>query len=496
MQSNLTNSDKNSYFSVEDIERRSLVRSNDSVSRYLCLPYPDSPEANGCVVDVFARATIVLSSFFVGPALLKLASQQSIDNCESMDNYEKCMMDPRIYGFKPSSLLTNMGAIASVVSVISLPLVGAAVDFTSYRRQVGMCTAFGLTLIKVLELGFGPNTWFFVACLQVLSSILFQIQKATMYAYSAELSKHPTFQSKFQSSLALTLFASMFIYMFEVELPSRILKFDGDVKTARLAILIAILNCMPLFALSWIYLFRDKPPASNIPMGQTVLTAGFHKLHGSFREISSVYRTVRHFLVFSLAWSEAGITSLPVVSTTYMSEYLEMNSLQIGLVLLIVMIGGMPGSFIGNYFCRLYQNPVKSARLGLVVFTLNTIGAGLFLEPSTKELMYWIGFVWGSCLGWLHPQHTTIFVTLSPKGKGAAEMMGLYLFSCQVLSFIPPLIFTVLNEIGLPMWIGISSLALYTLLGLIGLVCMGDYEAARILAMSDTDLSIATGEIT
>eukprot|EP00537_Pseudo-nitzschia_pungens_P001817 CAMPEP_0172373590 /NCGR_PEP_ID=MMETSP1060-20121228/52382_1 /TAXON_ID=37318 /ORGANISM="Pseudo-nitzschia pungens, Strain cf. cingulata" /LENGTH=69 /DNA_ID=CAMNT_0013099973 /DNA_START=58 /DNA_END=264 /DNA_ORIENTATION=+ len=68
--------------------------------------------------------------------------------------------------------------------------------------------------------------------------------------------------------------------------------------------------------------------------------------------------------------------SLPVVSTTYMSEFLEMDSLQIGVVLLIVMIGGMPGSLIGNYFCRLYQNPVKSARLGLIVFTLNTIGAG------------------------------------------------------------------------------------------------------------------------
>ena len=71
-----------------------------------------------------------------------------------------------------------------------------------------------------------------------------------------------------------------------------------------------------------------------------------------------------------------------------MSEYLEMNSLQIGMVLLVVMIGGMPGSSIGKYFFRRYQNPIWSAQICLVVFTLNTLGAGMFVRASTKNLEY------------------------------------------------------------------------------------------------------------
>ena len=85
----------------------------------------------------------------------KLASLQAITvaRCAKDDEYyEECAKGSRIYGS------TNMGTIAYLVSNISLPLFGAVVDFTSYRRRVGMYTAFGVTLIKIFELGLGPTT--------------------------------------------------------------------------------------------------------------------------------------------------------------------------------------------------------------------------------------------------------------------------------------------------------------------------------------------------
>lgn len=452
-------------------------------SKYL--PYQDSPvEATGCAIDVYARATIFMSTFFVGPALLKLASEQAIDiaGCSAMIDesyYDECAKTSRIYGFKPSSLLTNMGTITSLVSIISLPLFGAIVDFTPYRKQVGMFTAVGVALIKIFELGLGPTTWFFVVCLQILSSFLYQTHAATMDTYSAELSNQPTKQSKFQSSFALIMFASMFLYMLEVLIPSRILHL-GDIATARFAIVVSICNSLPLFLLAWVYFFRDRPPASKLPNGNTILTAGFRKLGSTFHEISSKYGHVKHFLVFSLAWSEAGSRTLPIIAITYMSDFLEMNSQEIGVALLMTLIGGMPGALIGNYVCRLYQNPVRSTQICLILFTTNTLFAGILLRASTqKNWMYGFAFVWGICQGWLHPQHTTIFVTIAPKENGAVELMGLYLFFCQILSFIPPLVFTILNELGVPMWVGISSLALYSFVGLIGLIFMVDYKIAR-----------------
>ena len=451
-----------------------------SASEFLLYPY-SCIEANGCLIDVYARATIFMSSFFVGPALLKLASSQAIkiDGClEGDKEYDECVKASRIYGFKPSSLLTNMGAIASLIAVVALPIFGAVVDFTSYRRQVGMYTAFGVTLIKVFELGLGPSTWFFVVCLQIISNLLYQTHSATMYSYSAELSNQPTTQSKYQSSFALVMFASMFLYMLEVLIPSRTLELD-DIGAARIAIFVSIVNSGPLFSFSWIYFFQDKPPASKIPHDQNILTAGFRKLASTFNEISNKYTHVKHFLIYCIVWSEASAAALPTIATTYMSEFLEMDSLQIGMVLLIVMIGGMPGSLIGDYFCRFYRNPLRSAQICLTLFSLNTLCAGLILRESNKNLMYGFSFIWGICHGWMRPQHMTIFVTITPQENGAVELMGLFLFSCQILSFLPPLVFTILNEMGAPMWVGITSLAMYSLTGLFGLLFMVDYEAAR-----------------
>lgn len=448
--------------------------------------YKDAPiEATGCAIDVYARSSIFMSTFFVGPALLKLATQQAVDmsGCLAEDEgYDECEEGSRIYGFKPSSLLTNMGTIASLLSVSLIPFFGAVVDFTPYRKQVGMFTALGMVLVKILELGLGPTTWFFVVCLQVLSTIFYQTHTATMDSYSAELSNQPTEQSKYQSSFALILFASMFLYMLEVLVPCGALHYD-DIETARFAIRVSIINTVPLFSLGWVYFFRDRPSASMLPNDQTILTAGFRKLAKTFDEISKKYGTVKHFLVYSLVWSEAASVALPIIATTYMTEYLQMNSLSIGATLLMTMIGGMPGAFIGNYFCRRYQNPVRSVQICLITFTLNTILAGIFLRASTQQWAYGFAFVWGICQGWLRPQHTTIFVTIIPKENGVVELMGLLLFFRHILSFIPPLVFTILNELGMPMWVGISSLAIYSLLGLVGLILMEDYDTARNLVL-------------
>ncbi len=448
--------------------------------------YRDAPiEATGCAIDSYARATIFMSRLFVGPALLKLASHSAIHNagCIAEDeDYEACVEASKIYGFKASSLLTNMGSIAGMISIVSLPLFGAVVDFTPYRKQIGMFTAMGVVLIKFFELGLGPNTWFFVVCLQVVSSILYETHMATMESYSAELSHESKEQSRYQSMFSALIFASMFLYLLEVLMPSVVMHLN-DIQTARWAILVAVINSAPLFTVGWMNFFRDRPPASKLSNGQTILTAGFQKLVITFKEISSKYKPVKHFLIYCVGWSEAAIAALPVIATTYMSDYLEMNSQQIGAVLLMTMIGGMPGAFVGNYFCWLFNNPIRSVQLCLITFTINTILAGLFLRPSTRDWMFGFAFVWGICEGWIRPQHTTIFVTIVPIKDGAVELMALFIFFRQILSFLPPLVFTILNESGMPMSIGISSLVIYSILGFVGLLCMADYDTARSLVL-------------
>ena len=62
------------------------------------------PEASGLALDAYARGTILMSSLFMGPALLTLANDEAQEQCDN------CGEDARIYGMKPSSLLSNIGA--------------------------------------------------------------------------------------------------------------------------------------------------------------------------------------------------------------------------------------------------------------------------------------------------------------------------------------------------------------------------------------------------
>ncbi|KAL3799868.1 hypothetical protein ACHAWO_009989 [Cyclotella atomus] len=86
------------------------------------------------------------------------------------------------------------------------------------------------------------------------------------------------------------------------------------------------------------------------------------------------------------------------------------------------------------------SKPLRSAKLCLVVFMLNTTVASL---------------VWGALIDGF-PSHSLSYLLHNyTQSTPESEMMGLYLFSGSVLSFLPPFIFTCLNEIGLSMDLGL-----------------------------------------
>lgn len=62
-----------------------------------------TPEATGLALDAYARGTILMSSLFMGPALLTLANDAAQKECND------CGDNARIYDMKPSSLLSNIG---------------------------------------------------------------------------------------------------------------------------------------------------------------------------------------------------------------------------------------------------------------------------------------------------------------------------------------------------------------------------------------------------
>ena len=288
---------------------------------------------------------------------------------------------------------------------------------------------------------------------------------------STEPSEQVVYNSKFQE----VNYICMLLFLIIVMITSSSLKTD-DVGTARISQTLVFVVCTFTFGVAWKYFMTPRPALSHVPERSTLLKTGFQKLFNTFIRIMRKWYALRYFLL-SIMLSEAATAAFSTIGTTYMTEALGMNSHQIGLAFLCVFVAGIPGCKVGNYLGN-SLNPLRSAKLCLVIFMINTTLAALILkDPNHINTIYIFCSVWGACIGWLHPTHSALYCTIIPRGS-ESEMMGLYLFSGSVLSFLPPFIFTCLNEIGMSMDIGLASLNLFFAGGLIFFLIIGDYEKA------------------
>lgn len=434
-----------------------------------CCRWDNGPlEATGLSIDSYTRATVLMSSIFLGPALLKLASEAA-----GCSNGQDCIN--RIYGMKPSSLISNIAIFSNILVAVLMPLFGALVDHTPHRKKVGIYSAFFLTMVKGIETMISRKTWFAIACLQVVSYLLFNMHITATYAYGSELSNNHTMQAKYNTYFIVVLYASTLIFLAIVLLIAYAFNAD-DVETARIALWLTTVTCAILFTFAWTNFFADRPTKSLIPHGRSLLTSGFRKLNQTRNKIRYQMPALR-WLMLSIMFSEAATGALITIATTYMTLYLDMEATEFGLVFFVVLLMGAPGSKLGEIMA-MQVNPLFSAKTLVLLFIAVTFVAVLVLTgPERKQYTVIFGAFWGLGLGGLHPMHTTLFMTISPLGQ-ETEMMGTYIFAGQILAWLPPLLFTVLNELGVEMTVGLASLDIFFIIGFVFLCCIGDFQNA------------------
>ncbi|CAB9508815.1 Major facilitator superfamily [Seminavis robusta] len=420
------------------------------------------PEATGLAMDVFARATILMSSIFLGPALLELAAQAVEENCDStyakQEEVECCMEDGRIYGFRPSSLLSNIAVVSGVLVSLAMPLCGALVDHTPHRWLAGAASAAGLVVVMATETMVSSKTWFAVACLQVIKSLFYNGHLTVTLSYTSDLTTDAAQQTAYNTYFVVVLYIATLLFLVWVTVMSYVLNQD-DVGTARISQVTTTCTSGTVFYFGWKWFFRQREALSVVPEGMTLLSVGFRKVGRTFARIVRELPALK-WMIFAVMFGEAATGTLITVATTYMKQFLQMDSSEIGLTFLAVLIMGGPGSRLGGWIALKF-NPIISAAICNIVFILVTTLAALTLNgPDKKAYMPIPGLIWGLCLGWLLPMHSTAFITIVPRGQ-EAEMMGLYILAGQSLSWLPPMVFTALNEAGVDMAVGLASLDIF-----------------------------------
>jgi len=130
----------------------------------------------------------------------------------------------------------------------------------------------------------------------------------------------------------------------------------------------------------------------------------------------------------------------------------------LGLVIFMTVPGSVIAGKITNKIGFL-----ASHKYALLFWFAVTILAAMVVNRDTKSLVYYFGMGWGMGFGWIFPIQRNVWFNIVPAGY-ESEMTGVYLFAGQIITWFPPLVFSVLNQANIPMVYGLVMLASFFLI--------------------------------
>ncbi|KAL7579853.1 hypothetical protein ACA910_004865 [Epithemia clementina (nom. ined.)] len=440
--------------------------------------YHGNGEALGWVMDSIGRSVAFAASAFLLTALLRLAKEEA--GCETdpppgSNKVPSC--DGRVYGIRPSSLLTTFLVIVGIISAALLPFMGAIVDYTNKRLVVGQVTTVILCLLILPSLAISSKTWFPIALLQLPLAFVGWAQTLVTYAYLPELTDSEERLNQYTQSFTILSFIAMLLLIGGVVGVSSFAGFgDDEIDVARFGQAVSFVIVSAVLYPAWFRLFQPRLACQPLPQGRSLLTAGWRKVFGTS---IFIYRNIPSLKWFytSVSFVDAGVGSLATVMLTYLTDTLAFTTTENGITFMCFLVGSIPGAVIAGYTTSLW-NPARSSIAATCLLAGTTIAAASVLEgPGQQMETYIFASVWGAAGGWKWTTDRVLASTLIPRNQDA-ELMGTYLFSGQILSWLPPLVFTGMNEAGLSQRVGIGVLSTWFLLGVTCLILIGDYRKA------------------
>jgi len=420
----------------------------------------ETDDATGWLYNAIAGSTAIMSNIFLSTAFITLAEREL--GCED-DNVE-C---GKVHGFKPSSLISMIGAASGVISAFFLPYMGAVVDHSRHRRSLGMYASLAFIVIQAIQIGTMQWNWFFMVILQVVNGFIYQVIDLSVFAYlpeiGAQVKKRETF-TWYNSLFSITGFAHQAGFLIIVVGIGLACHLD-DHRIGQVGQFVDVIVSGGYFYISWYYL-TERKARRPLKEGESLAVVGFKQTFKTGKGLISQYPRSIGLYFLGLAFSSAAVDSLSSVSVTFFNEVLKFDAAQIGLIFLITLVFTLPGAYFA-FWLATKTNPLVAMKIFLAtVFCVNFVSFSLLTDPSKAIEAYFCSIAWGFCLGMYYPLMKIIFSTIVPRGQ-EAELAGFFKYSSQIIVWLPPLIFTVMNEKGVNLSLAGMSINIFVFVALI-----------------------------
>jgi UMF1 family MFS transporter len=439
------------------------------------------PEALGWLLSNSGHSVYLIGGgAFIVPAILRLATEEAGCETEPLEGEVKVPdCHNKVYGMKPSSLVTTVASVIALVVAVMIPLIGAVIDYTEHRRLIGKVLSLLYCLAILPQIFVSEDTWFPVLIVLLILGFIMWNQTLVLHAYLPELTEKEEELNQLTKAFSVFPFASIIAFIFLIlGIATALGARDDEVITARMAAIASFALLSVLYGITWGYPLMGKRPASHqLQDGQSLWTAGFQKI---YHTSCKIYKNYTALLWFYVATAFGDVKPITAIAITFFTDQLQFTPTENGTAAIIMLIFSVPGALFSSWFTRKF-NPIWGSIVSMgIMIIFSSLAALILTGPDCKIQTYIIVAGWGIGGGFKHTATRMLASAISPKSS-EAEMMGYYLFADQSLSWLPPLVFTAMNEFGLGQRIGILSLNIYFLIALVAYYKMGDYrEAVRI----------------
>mmetsp|Transcript_74887 Transcript_74887/g.146528 ORF Transcript_74887/g.146528 Transcript_74887/m.146528 type:complete len:547 (+) Transcript_74887:119-1759(+) len=468
-----------------------------------CLPDSDNPnpEIRGYYLVGFGRSALFISFNFLVAAIIHFAyldagcrqyeldDDKLYDDGEASKYYERGWDEEkgsggnpdqcqgRVYGVKPSSIVSVLAVIGGLVSAVGMPLAGSVVDATNKRHAFGLACASVLVVSNLAMVFLSRDTWLAMVLLQaIVATFSFFGLSVVVFSYLPELFETEeqcvevtTFARLYEQSGMLVLLVLTIVIGLALDL--------GVVSLSVVAQTLAVVLGGPavIFAFK---LYKPRKANRKLREGRWLIVDGFLSLADVFGKLKNDYPEAAKFLVAQM-FLESGTSTL----TTAAILILDDNGMAsaIGLYLATVLLCMMFGPLLHQKVALAYsiQSSLLIATFFFFCFFIT------FIFVAFDPTVTWIfAPIVGISYGWYYPALSGLFSTLVPGGM-EGELAGLNLFTAVVLSWLPPLVITVFNERDM-LRVGLLVLPLFWLIGGVLIYFIDPLKAA-----SDIESSLA-----
>lgn len=421
---------------------------------------------------IACQSVLWSSTLYYTNGILGLANNEA--GCEHLDDDETC--ENLVHGImKPTSLATLVTAINLAGTSICLPFLGGLVDKHENAGLFGLYNTLFLAFCSLLSSTIhSRNGWtllfyIFISTIMYTSMALNSVI-ANSFIHSFGKEPNDLFAlTAFNVKVRIPSFILTILFTSVVSLSAGL----DDIETAQTAQSLSVMGILVATYIWWVFLSNKKIGRA----GDTSISS----LKDIYNTVMSLDRTLKFYFLHA-AFAGAAIISVIATSTIFMSESLNMSSGEIGMAMLLFALFAIPGSRVSQILSS-RTDPLITLQINLMLWVLTFPIASVVLDGRDFFLFsYLFCAFWGTLFGWYHVNNFSVLVLLIPEERigGSNVVMGVYVFSITILSWLPTLIFTILNEADIDMRLGLLTFdGFYIIAFLILRYLVGDFSEAR-----------------